>query len=611
MKKSIFLFSGVLTLSIVFGQTVQNDSKETVIVCSEFHITKPLSELFAESPIENVLRPKIKKVSTDRERRKIKKFPFKSTDGEQYREASEVRQTSMGERQQQAPLTNWLGQDGNGTYPPDPSGAAGPDNYVQMVNATTFKIYSKTGVSQLTGNLGALWNPSGGNAGDPIVMYDKYADRWFLSQFSDYGNDIYIAISQTNDPTGSYYTYTFTSPEFPDYLKFSIWADGYYMTSSQTPKVFCFERDRMLLGNANARSIYKSYSTLTTGPQMYCPLPADADGQLPPAGKPCPFFTYTDNAWGGGNIDAIKIYKMAVVWGTTPSATISLDATISLSAFDASSDSNWDDISQPGTSDKLDGIGGVLTYRAPWRKWVGYNSVVLNFGVKISATQRSIRWCELRQNQNTNVWSLYQEGTYSPDSHSRWLGSIAMDDNGSIALCYAKSSSSVSPSLCYTGRLASDPLGTMSFAEETAVGGSGAQTGENRFGDYSQTSIDPDGVTFWHTGEYIVSGNPETRIYSFQIPFVSVGIDEIQNYPVFTIYQSENTLNFKADKLLSNDEFVVDLFDITGKQIKGKRIIPVLNKFALTIDITGLSKGAYLVRVGNTNFQRVIKTIIN
>lgn len=610
MRKSI-LFSGILAVSGICAQTTENDNKLKVITCSEFHITKPLSELFSENQIEKDFIAKDKKEIRDRENRKPHPIIFNNSDGDQYREESTVQQISMGERQQQAPLVNWLGQDGNGSYPPDPSGAAGPDNYIQLVNSTTFKVYSKTGVTQLTGSLSSLWSPATGDAGDPIVMYDKYADRWFLSQFSDTGNDVYIAISQTNDPAGAYYAYTFTSPEFPDYLKFSIWADGYYMTSNQTPKVFCFERDQMLLGNSASRSVYALYTPPTLGPEMYCALPGDADGQLPPAGTPCPFFAFSDNAWGGGNIDAILIYKMAVVWGATPSATISNDGTVPLSAFDSSSDPNWDDISQPGTVDKLDGVGSVLTYRAPWRKWVGYNSVVLNFSIKLSATQHSIRWCELRQNQGTGVWSLMQEGTYSPDSHNRWLGSVAMDDNGSIALCYAKSSTSVSPSLCYTGRLASDPLGIMTFAEQTAIAGSGAQTGINRFGDYSQTSMDPDGITFWHTGEYVLSGNPATRVYSFQLPAGSVGIDKTNSQPVFTVYQSENKLNFKAEKLLSNDEFVVDLFDIAGKQINGKKITPVLNKFDTNIDVSGLAKGTYLVRVGNSSFQRVLKAIVN
>lgn len=610
MKKSLFLVSGILAMSAICAQNTQSTGNAKVITCSEFHITKPLSELFAGNLTENGAIIKNKKESKDRENRFLRKYLYNSTDGVQYEESQTARQTSMGTRQNHAPLVNWMGMDGGGSYPPDPSGAAGPNNYIQIVNSTTVTVYSKTGTAQATGSLGSLWNPATGNAGDPIALYDKYADRWFLAQFSDSGNDIYIAISETGDPLGNFYTYTFTSPDFPDYLKFSIWADGYYMTSNSSPKVFCFERDKMLLGDANSRSVYDTYNPSNTG-GFYCPLSGDADGQLPPAGTPCPFFAYTDNGWGGGSTDAIEILKMAVTWGATPTATISADAFVPLSSFDASSDPNWDDVIQPGTGDKLDGMGGVLTYRAPWRKWVGYNSVVLNFGVKISSTQRSIRWVELRQNQGSGVWSLYQEGTYTPDSHTRWLGSIAMDDNGSIALCYAKSSSTISPSLCYTGRLAGDPLGTMTFAEETAISGSSAQTGVNRFGDYSQTSIDPDGITFWHTGEYILSGDPATRIYSFQLPAGSVGIDEKQNQPVFTIHQLDNKLNFKAINLPSNEEFVLDLFDISGKQINGKKITPVSNMFETTIDISGLAKGTYLVRVGKSDFQRVIKTVIN
>jgi hypothetical protein len=151
----------------------------------------------------------------------------------------------------------------------------------------------------------------------------------------------------------------------------------------------------------------------------------------------------------------------------------------------------------------------------------------------------------------------------------------------------------------------------MTFAEQTAIAGSGVLTAcSNRFGDYSQTSIDPNGITFWHTGEYVVSGGPRTRIYSFQLPLVT-GIDEIQSQPAFTVYQSENKLNFKANKLPSNEEFVVDLFEISGKQIRGKKITPISNMFETIIDIGDLAKGAYLVRVGNSNFQRVIKTVIN
>ena len=188
-----------------------------------------------------------------------------------------------------------------------------------------------------------------------------------------------------------------------------------------------------------------------------------------------------------------------------------------------------------------------------------------------------------------------------------------MYDNGSIALCYAVSGTGTSPSLRYTGRVKTDPLGTMSIAEQTAIAGSGVMTGcGNRFGDYSQTTLDPDGLTFWHTGQYVASGNPATRIYSFKIPYNSaVGVNEEELQPSFLVNQSGNVLNFSASKLPSDEEMVVDLFDIEGRQLNGKSVKPVSNKFETTIDVTGLAKGTYLVRVGNPDFQRVVKVVVN
>lgn len=489
MKKTTLLFSGLLAAGASFGQSVQDDGKVEVLTPIEFHITKPLSELADKAPFNDNIGNVDRKNSEDREHREPQVFKYTAADGAEYGNDPQSIQKTMGTKAPAAPLTSWAGLSGSG-YPPDPSGAAGPNHYVQAVNATPLKVYNKTtGVNMLTTSIGALFGLSS-NDGDPIILYDKYADRWLVSQFGVSGNKIYIAISQTPDPTGAYYTYTYTSPQFPDYLKFSVWADGYYMTSNQgTDKVFCFERDQMLIGIPTARAINKNFTTGSTS-GFFVPLPADADGGLPPFGTPCPFFSYYENSWGGG-VDAIKIWSMTVTWGATPTATITATPiTLPTASFDGTYDASWNDIPQPGTTQKLDGIGGVVTFRAQWRKWTTYNSVVLNWGVKISTTQRSIKWCELRQNISTGVWSIYQEGIYAPDTKSRWVGSIAMDDNGSIALCYAISDgTSTKPSLGYTGRTSGDPLGTMSYTETIAKAGTSVQTGGiNRFGDYAQTT---------------------------------------------------------------------------------------------------------------------------
>jgi hypothetical protein len=615
MKKIFLLFCGLVFSLALFAQTTQDDGTVQVVYPTEFKITKPLIDLINENPVieddENAVKPE----AADR----VARIPYMYVNNPNAlpkENEDPAMQRVMGTKQMLTPIVSWIGLAGNGT-PPDPTGAAGPNHYMQAVNSQ-YKIYSKTGTSlSTTANLGALLFNI--NDGDPIVLYDKFADRWFISEFdlTNYPSGPYyscIAVSQTNDPTGLYYSWKFNiGNTMPDYLKFSIWQDGYYMTANWgSTGVVVYERNVMLTGGASPRMLKKTQSFPNNG-GFFCPLPGDADGQLPPAGTPCPIFSYTDDGWGGSYTDAIKVYEMAVNWvPTTPTATITNVATLATLAFDASYNSSWNDISQPSPStQKLDGIGGVFTFRAQNRCWTGYNSVVLNIGVKISSTQRSIRWYELRRT-TAGAWSIYQQGTYTPDSYSRWCGSIAMDDNGSIGLAYNISgSTTVYPGIRYTGRNASDPLGTMTYAEQLAIAGTSSQAGTNRWGDYSHLSLDPsNGTILWHTAEYYASGQ-KTRIYSFSIP-VPTGIESAQQETGISVYQSGEQLMVKAEKLPSSNEMSVDLFNINGQKIDGQIITAIDNRIETSFNIQNLAAGTYLVRIGenNTSFQKVTKVVI-
>ena len=616
-KKSTLLFLVILnSITITYGQ--KSNKEETGVIYSEtVGISKPLSEL-AESEEIEIDEHTTFHQSKDRDKRTPQKFQFTVDDGPEYGNDLSTIQRQQGNRSAQAALTNWGGQNGGGSCPPDPSGAAGPNHYVQAVNSSPFKVFNKTnGASLSIRQIGSLWSPATSNDGDPIVMYDKYADRWFVSQFGVSGNKVYIAISQTNNPTGAYYTYTFTSSQFPDYLKFSIWADGYYMTSNQgTDKVFVFEREKMLLGQT-ARSVFKTFAPGTVS-NFFCPLPADADGVLPPVGTPCPFFWYTENSWGGSVVDAIKYINATVDWTpTTPTLTFSTASTINTAAFDGTYSNSWSDIYQSdnNASNRLDGIGGVVWYRAQWRQWTGYNTLLLCWGVKISSTQRSIKWVELRQTQPSGSWTLYQEGIYAPDDLNRWVGSMAMDDYGSIALCYAVAGPTpVTPvSLRYTGRISTDPLGQMTLTETNVQTGSGVMTNcGGRFGDYSHTSLDPNGTKFWHTGEYSSGGAPATRVYSFSIP-TPASISETESDVVLNVVQQGNSIQINAENLTFSGSFIVDIFDIQGRKIDGQEVNATDNKIKTSIDIANYAKGIYMVRIGklNTSFQKVVKVPIN
>ncbi len=532
MKK---LFLGILFAlpMFIFGQTSNEKSvsknmqdlkwgtESHVVICSNFAVSPPVRDLLQES---STLKRKEKKNKSAPDKRDmpVQTFLYNAQeDGDAYGNTPSMIQskfgTEIGHAKNKSTEQNWAGQSPSVSFRPfDPTGAAGPDHYIQMINGDTYEIWNKNGTSLGAATISALW-PSGKGDGDPIVLYDKAADRWFMSQFGGSGdNGIYIAVSSTSDPLGTWNTYEFLSPDFPDYLKFSAWQDGYYMTANYSQKIFAFNRDKILAGDPSAEAVYQSFSP-PQGGGFFVPLPADAsDGVLPGNGTPCPIFSYSDNAWGGGNIDAVNIFNASVNWNTQI-MTVSSGGVIPTNAFDASYDSNWDDISQPGTSQKLDGIGGAMLFRAQWKTWSGYNTVVLNWGVQITSSQRGIYWVELRQNQSTDVWSIYQQGVYAPGTDSYWLGSIAMNDNGDIGLSYAKASPNTYMTLAYTGRYVTDPLGTMPMSEVIVMNGTGSQTSMNRVGDYSQTCLDPDGETFWHTGEYLASGgSPRTRIYSYK-----------------------------------------------------------------------------------------------
>jgi hypothetical protein len=524
----------------------------------------------------------------------------------------QIAQTTNGNKVLASTIANWQGTNGTAS-PPDPSGAAGPSHYVQAVNLR-YIVYNKTG-TVLAGpvNLSSLWTGST-NDGDPVVMYDKYADRWFIQQFNG-ADKILVAVSTSSNPTSSYYTYTFVVDpgNFPDYPKFSIWADGYYCTANLNApqKLAVFDRTKMLAGNPTAGMIALTTPSISNN-GFFSALPADADGTLPPYGTPCPLFIYEDDTWSAGGTDQLHVFKFTADWITPSNSTLVLDQSLPTTPFNVSFTASWNDISQPGTTQKLDAISDVLMYRAQYRRWVGYNSVVLNHAVIVNTVtkQAGIRWYELRQNTSSGIWSIYQEGTYAPDAHFRWMASIAMDDNGSIGMAYAVSSPTVFPSLRYTGRNAGDPLGQMTYSETIAIAGTSSQTGFNRFGDYSQTTMDPDGITFWHTGEYVSSGG-KTRIFSWQIPNVATGISEVSNKPDVLVFMNENILNVKGIKLPNDNETQVDLFDIMGKQIMAKKVTPVSGSLETSFDVGTLAKGTYLVRIGNEKFQKVVKVAVN
>ncbi len=422
-----------------------------------------------------------------------------------------VRQSSMpGALVATSPGLNFGGISADGLVPPDPNGSVGATQFVETVNIE-YAIYNKaTGALQLgPAQINSIWSGFGGvcqtgpNYSDPIVLYDKGAARWFIAQIASASSTFSpgtecIAISTTSDATGSYHRYAFSfGSNLNDYPKFGVWPDAYYGSYNifQNGATFvgaeacAYNRSAMLVGNT---ALAVCFQRSTSDASL---LPSDLDGAVgPPSGEPNSYLELSGSS-------LLNLYKFHVDFTTPSNSTFTGPTAISVAAF----------------SRACGGSGNCIPQSLAYRNFGSHESLTVNHSIT-SGSSVGARWYEIRSPNGTPV--LYQQGTFAPDANFRWMGSIAMDQAGDIALGYSVSSSSVHPSIRYTGRIPGDPLGTME-AENSIIAGQGSQTGSfGRWGDYTSMSVDPsDDCTFWYTNEYEPSTdsfNWATQIASFK-----------------------------------------------------------------------------------------------
>ncbi len=420
-------------------------------------------------------------------------------------------------------LENFSGQ--NSPYSvSDCNGSVGPDHFVNTVNSS-IAIYDKVGtlVSGPTA-LNLLFGDVPGtncNDGDPIVLYDEQADRWIVAEFSvcQNPNRMLIAVSTSNDPTGSWHQYSFIVTTMPDYEKFGVWQDAYYMgtnTDSGTD-IYAFERDQMLVGgNAQMIGFDNAWKPNLGGVTV---PPVDNDGAFAPDGSPGLFIAANDDAWGGSP-DQLWIWEFVTDWSDPSNSTFDRVQQLDVSPFDSNFGPSWENIVQPETSQKLDGLIGYMMNRPQYRNFGSYETILCTHTVDVDQTDHAgVRWYELRR-ENGGEWTVRQEGTYAPDEHSRWMASIALNGNNEIGIGYSISSTTEYPGLRICGQSLEQyefASGIFDIEEEIVHQGTHSQTGGNRWGDYFNTSVDPiNDHTFWFSGEYKQGSGKKTKICSFQ-----------------------------------------------------------------------------------------------
>jgi hypothetical protein len=404
---------------------------------------------------------------------------------------------------------------GNAWVPPDPSAAAGLSEIVEVTNMD-LAVYSKAGALLLGPECtGTLWSGftngcANTNNGDATVVWDSLAARWVVSVAAGGTTPVQcLAVSTGPSALGTWYRYAFPySNGGPDYEKVGVWSDGYYVTGNTAhgPVVCAYDRSSMLIGQAASDQCFSTGS--------WSALPASIDGQLaPPSGEPEWLVDIGGPSW-------LNYWKVQINWAQPSSSQVTGPQAISVNAFSEACGGGFGSCApQPGTTQLLETLSDRLMYRLAYRNLGTAESMVVTHTVS-SGGSVGPRWYELRVNGSALV--VNQQGTYQPDNSYRFMGSVAEDHSGNIGLGYTLSSSSTYPSVAYTGRLAIDPTGGMTLPEGIIQSGSASQVGTDRWGDYSEMSIDPvDDCTFWYVNEYLSTSGTfawRTRIGEFSLP---------------------------------------------------------------------------------------------
>jgi len=425
--------------------------------------------------------------------------------------------------------------------PTDVNLAVGDTQVVQWVNVS-YAVFDKASGAVIAGPIAGnqFWAGFGGpcetqNDGDIIAQWDKAAHRWLMAQnvFSAPYMTC-VAVSTSADATGTFFRYAFPqSNGFPDYPKWGIWTDAYYQHNNVFggPNGFgsepcAYDRASMLKGNPKAKQI--CFFAPTTFDDSMLPADIDSAGTPPADGQPELFLGSIDNTPPTSSVT--YAYLFHVDFAQPSRSTFSgfggaMPISVPTFTLSCGGVGFGNCVPQKGNSSLLESIGDRLLYRLAYRNFGDHQSWLVDHDVTTAAGLVGERWYEFRAPETSATPTLYQSGTFAGpagDTNFRWMGSIAMDKMGDIALGYSISSRQIFPSINYTGQAAGDPLGTME-SEATIINCTGSQkdTG-SRWGDYTSMAIDAaDGCTFWYTNQYYTNTTAfawSTRLASLRFP---------------------------------------------------------------------------------------------
>jgi len=581
MKKIILLTAVLLVLSAIL--TAQNAYRPIIKKSVYYGKSKPIREMNIVIPGKHPKKQRMIGNFHSSGKDDVKHISIKSA------VPKPNLQRYQGPLKSRSPLLNFEGIDNvNGVFPADPNGDVSEDYYMQSVN-NSFAVWDKSG-NLLYGPVDnkSLWASLPGpwhsiNWSDPVFKYDYLADRWVISSMSvSFDQELYyemIAVSETNDPLGTYNCYAFQFDEINDYPKLSVWHDGYYLTYNMAENATTFshslvtvvDRDAMIAGEPEIGMIEFEIPDPDIG--RFFPIAADLRGESIPFGSPCYIATINDpdalNPW----YLSLDIYEFNTDWDMP--ANSSFDQ---ISQFDIGYIEPIIDFGpgapQPINEKNVVTIPLYMMYPVTYRMFDDHESMVCCLTIW-DGNIHYLKWFELRK--EGGVWSVYQEGNYAPDSSHRYQPSISINGNGDIAMGYTVSDEETFPSIRMTGRRANDTLGVMTYQELELFSGlnyiNTYQSGfdQNRWGDYASMMVDPSNdTTFWFTNMYPKSqtsvGNWGTRIFAidltkeFEDVTAFAGNDTLICYSDYIFITQGKATNFNAIQWTTTGDgsFVID-----------------------------------------------------
>ena len=519
-------------------------------------------------------------------------------------------------------LSNWEGSTAS-VDPSDNCLAVGPSHVVQMVNggATLMRIWSKsTGQVLANKTVGSIGG--GSNIGDPNIIYDAQADRYVLLVIGGtilFSSNLTICVSKTNDPTGQYYVYKLAGgfglfdPNFPDYPKMGVWGNSYYVTTNSAgPVIWAFDRTSMLAGGKSIKSKKFSLKDFPGGGVQSASPVTVMGNSAPPTNSQAIIMRVFDDAWTTGtDVDNLEIYQMNLDWTTIGNSTMTGPFKLNIAAYDSyicgSSLNAGKCIPQQSSNTKLDALGGIIMDKAQYRNFGTYESIVCSHTSDARGDGvAGVRWYELHRT-GTGNWTLFQQGTYAPnDASHRWMGSVAQNQNGAIALGYNISGTTLFPGIRVTARNAGDAAGNMTAAETIAKAGTAAN-GSYRYGDYNNMVSDITDGSFWFTANYNTGSRWGTNVVHFKVNATSPA--GAASSVVMNVYP--NPASSFAQLVFSSNEagnMPLQLMDKEGHVYMERSIQVIKGDNNIKLDIASLPNGIYMVKCmvnGQTASQKL------